>query len=90
MAAILHKEGVVVSQRPVDKKTNEITELKPLLDSLDLFFRFPKPGNFDDQLLIIKECSHVFAHEIDAKKEISRVGTKFSSALTLLSFLGLD
>lgn len=36
MAAILHKEGVVVSQRPVDKKTNEITEFQSLLDSLDL------------------------------------------------------
>jgi hypothetical protein len=34
MTAILHKEGVVVSQRPVDKKTNEITEFKPLLDPL--------------------------------------------------------
>lgn len=36
MAAILHNEGVVVSQRPVDKKTNEITEFQPLLNSLDL------------------------------------------------------
>ena len=36
MAAILHKEGVVVSQRPVDKKTNEITEFQSLLDPLDL------------------------------------------------------
>jgi hypothetical protein len=24
MAAILHKEGIVVAQRPVDKKTNEL------------------------------------------------------------------
>lgn len=36
MAAILHKEGVVVSQRSVDNKTNEITEFQPLLDSLEL------------------------------------------------------
>lgn len=36
MAAILHKEGVVVSQRPVDKKTNEIKEFQSLLNPLDL------------------------------------------------------
>lgn len=36
MSAVLHKEGIVISQRPVDKKTNEITEFKPLLDPLDL------------------------------------------------------
>ena len=36
MAAILHKEGVVVSQRPVDKKTNEIKEFQALLNPLDL------------------------------------------------------
>ena len=36
MAAILHKEGVVVSQMPVDSKTNEITCFKPLLDNVDI------------------------------------------------------
>jgi hypothetical protein len=36
MSAILHKEGVVVSQRPVDKKTNEIKEFQALLNPLDL------------------------------------------------------
>lgn len=36
MAAILHQEGIVVAQRPVDKKTNEIKEFQPLLASLDL------------------------------------------------------
>ena len=36
MAAVLHKEGIVISQRSVDKKTNEITEFQPLLNSLDL------------------------------------------------------
>lgn len=36
MTAILHKEGVVVSQRPVDKKTNEITEFQSLLNPVDL------------------------------------------------------
>ena len=36
MAAILHKEGVVVSQMPVDRKTNEITHFKPLLDNVDI------------------------------------------------------
>ncbi|OQA28460.1 MAG: hypothetical protein BWY57_03504 [Betaproteobacteria bacterium ADurb.Bin341] len=36
MAALLHKESVVVSQREVDSKTNEIAAFKPLLDPLDL------------------------------------------------------
>ena len=36
MATILHKEGVVVSQMPVDSKTNEITCFKPLLDNVDI------------------------------------------------------
>jgi|LSQX01.3.fsa_nt_gb hypothetical protein len=36
MAALLHKEGVVVSQCEVDSKTNEICAFKPLLDPLDL------------------------------------------------------
>jgi ABC-type oligopeptide transport system substrate-binding subunit len=36
MSAILHKEGVVVAQTPVDKKTNEITKFKTLLGPLDL------------------------------------------------------
>jgi hypothetical protein len=36
LTALLHKEGVVVGQRRVDAKTNEITEFKPLLKPLDL------------------------------------------------------
>ena len=36
MAAIMHKEGIVVSQMPVDRKTNEITRFKPLLDNVDI------------------------------------------------------
>lgn len=36
MSAILHKEGVVISQKPVDKKTNEITVFQSLLDPIDL------------------------------------------------------
>ncbi len=35
-AAMAHKEGVVVAQREVDHKTNEITQLRPLLADLDL------------------------------------------------------
>ena len=35
-AALLHKEGVVVAQRAVDAKHNEITEFQPLLEPLDL------------------------------------------------------
>jgi hypothetical protein len=36
MSAILHKEGVVISQVPVDKKTNEITCFRTLLDNVDI------------------------------------------------------
>lgn len=36
MAALLHTEGIVLSQRQVDEKSNEITALQPLLDPLDL------------------------------------------------------
>lgn len=35
-AALIHKEAVVIAQREVDHKTNEITELRPLLEDLDL------------------------------------------------------
>lgn len=36
MAALLHKEGVVVSQEAVDSKSNEITANQPLLDKIDI------------------------------------------------------
>lgn len=36
MSALLHEEGVVVSQKAVSEKSNEITAMKPLLDPLEL------------------------------------------------------
>jgi hypothetical protein len=36
LAALVHKEGVVLNQRQVDNKHNEITEFRPLLEPLDL------------------------------------------------------
>lgn len=36
MSVLVHKEGVVLGQRDVSHKTNEITQMKPLLDPLDL------------------------------------------------------
>ncbi|HHY45726.1 MAG TPA: ISAs1 family transposase [Firmicutes bacterium] len=36
MAALIHKEGIVASQREVDSKSNEIPAFKPLLEPLDL------------------------------------------------------
>jgi hypothetical protein len=36
LAALVHKEGVVLNQRQVDEKHNEITEFRPLLEPLDL------------------------------------------------------
>jgi len=36
LSALVHKEGVVIAQRAVDAKSNEITAFKPLLEPLDL------------------------------------------------------
>ncbi len=36
MSAILHKEGVVIAQKQVDRKTNEIPLFQPLLEPVDL------------------------------------------------------
>lgn len=36
LGALVHKQAVVIGQRQVDGKTNEITEFKPLLEPLDL------------------------------------------------------
>jgi len=35
-SAVLHEEGIVLGQKPVDEKTNEITVVKPLLGEMDL------------------------------------------------------
>ena len=36
LSAVVHKEGIVIAQKHVDEKTNEITRVQPLLDPLDL------------------------------------------------------
>lgn len=36
LSAVLHKEGIVIAQKDVSEKTNEITRVKPLLDELDI------------------------------------------------------
>jgi len=36
LGALVQKEGVVIAQRPVDEKTNEITAFKPLLEPINL------------------------------------------------------
>lgn len=36
LSAVIHKEGIIVAQRPVDSKTNEITQVQPLIEELDL------------------------------------------------------
>jgi len=36
LAALLHKEGIVIGQKEVDSKTNEIKAFKPLLDEIDI------------------------------------------------------
>jgi len=36
LSALLHKEGVVIAQKSVDRKTNEITKFKSVLEPLDL------------------------------------------------------
>lgn len=36
LSAVLHKEGIIVAQQQVDEKTNEITQVQPLIEKLDL------------------------------------------------------
>ncbi|MHB1501415.1 MAG: hypothetical protein ACYCYK_09685, partial [Candidatus Dormibacteria bacterium] len=36
LGALVHKQGVLIGQRQVDGETNETTEVKPLLEPLDL------------------------------------------------------
>jgi hypothetical protein len=36
LSAVIHKEGIVVAQQRVDKKTNEITQVQPLFDEMNL------------------------------------------------------
>jgi hypothetical protein len=36
LSAVIHKEGIVVAQQRVDVKTNEITQVQPLLDKTNL------------------------------------------------------
>lgn len=36
LSAVIHKEGIIVAQQPVDCKTNEITQVQPLIAELDL------------------------------------------------------
>jgi hypothetical protein len=36
LSAVIHKEGLIVAQQPVDAKTNEITQVEPLVKGLDL------------------------------------------------------
>jgi hypothetical protein len=36
LSAVIHKEGIVVAQQRVDVKTNEITQVQPLLDRINI------------------------------------------------------
>jgi hypothetical protein len=36
LSAVIHKEGIIVAQQPVDSKTNEITQVQPLVERLNL------------------------------------------------------
>lgn len=36
LSAVIHKEGIVVAQQRVDEKTNEITQVEPLFDKLNI------------------------------------------------------
>ena len=36
LSALIHKEGIVIAQKEVDKKTNEIKLVKPLFEDLDI------------------------------------------------------
>lgn len=36
LSAVVHKEGIVIAQKDVDERTNEITRVKPLFKGLDI------------------------------------------------------
>jgi hypothetical protein len=36
LSAVTQNEGMIIAQRPVDTKTNEITQVEPLLETLDI------------------------------------------------------
>ena len=36
LSAVIHKEGIVIAQQRVDKKTNEITQVQPLFEQVNL------------------------------------------------------
>ncbi len=36
LSAVVHKEGIVIAQKDVSERTNEITRVKPLLEGLNI------------------------------------------------------
>lgn len=81
MSALLHKQGVVISQRQVDIKSNEITALKPLLDPLEIagavitadalhaqveHARYIKEVKHADYIFAIKENQKTMLQDIQA------------------------
>ena len=76
LSAVVHKEGIVIAQKHVDEKTNEITRVEPLLDRLDLEGAVVTA----DALLTQKEI----AHYIVKKKKADYVFTVKGNQQTLL------
>jgi hypothetical protein len=61
LSAVVHKEGIVIAQKHVDEKTNEITRVQPLLDPLNLEGAVVTA----DALLTQKDLAHYI---VDKKK----------------------
>jgi len=59
LSAVVHKEGIVVAQKDVSEKTNEITRVKPLLKDLDI----ENSVVTGDALLTQKEIARYIAEE---------------------------
>lgn len=81
VSAVLHQEGIVLAQQPVDQKSNEITAVKPLLNELNLegavvtadalhtqkeFARYTVEDKHADYVLIAKDNQPTLREEIQA------------------------
>jgi len=84
LAALLHKEGVVIAQNQVDAKSNEITALKPLVEPLNIqgkvvttdalhtqveTARYLKEEKSADYVMIVKGNQPTLLHDMQAIEE---------------------
>ncbi len=86
MAAVIHQTGVVVGQRAVDMKTNEITVARPLLEPLDLAGRVVTADALHTQrdlaqYLVEEQADYIFTvkeNQPRLKKHLAQMAWDFS------------